>query len=99
MKTLVIASLLSVVLAVASWADSRTWVLPAPGILTEENATAAEKAALSVKGVVSAEAFVETHTIEVEVIDPSIPLKTVTRAINAAGYTVGKPKGKPASGK
>jgi copper chaperone CopZ len=92
MKILALVFLLSVSLAAISLAETMTYILPAPGILTDENAAAARAAALKVKGVVSAEAFIETRTIEVEVMDAGVSLKTVSRAINAAGYTVGKPR-------
>jgi copper chaperone CopZ len=87
-----LAFLLTASLATVSLADTQTFILPARGVITDANAAAASAAALSVKGVVSAEAFVGTHTIEVEVLDQSIPIEEVIRAINAAGYTVGKPR-------
>jgi copper chaperone CopZ len=92
MKVLALVSLLLVSMVVVSQADTRTYILSAPGIITDENAQAAKSAALAVKGVVSAEAFVDNHTIEIEVMDEKISIGKVIRAINAAGYTVGKPR-------
>jgi copper chaperone CopZ len=92
MKVLALVSLLLVSMVAVSQANTRTYILPAPGIITDENAGAAKSAALKVKGVVSAEAFVNNHTIEIEVMDENISIDKVIRAINAAGYTVGKPR-------
>ena len=97
--SLVFVCLLSMAMASIAFADTRTVILPAPGIITDENAAAARGAALTVKGVVSAEAFVQTHTIEVELIDGSVSIEAVVQAINAAGYTVGTPGQKKAGGK
>jgi copper chaperone CopZ len=91
------AALLALTLAVAvpaSAADTVTWIVPTPGVITDENGAAARGAVLAVKGVVSAEAFVTTHTVEVEVIDPSVPVDEAVRAIQAAGYTTGTPRKK-----
>jgi copper chaperone CopZ len=92
MKVLSLVLLLLLSMAVVVHAETITYVMTAPGIITDENAAAARAAALAVKGVVSAEAFVATHTIEIEVIDAGVSLDEVSRAINAAGYTVGKPR-------
>ncbi len=94
MRGLLASILLSGFLVASARAATVTYVLPAPGIICEHNAAAARGAALAVKGVVSAEAFQATHTVEVELIDAGVHLDDVIRAINAAGYTVGSPKRK-----
>lgn len=91
MKVLMVV-LVMVSMVAVSHADTMTYIFPAPGIITDQNAAAARAAVLTVKGVVSAEAFVENHTIEVEVIDAGVSLDEVARVINAAGYTAGKPR-------
>ena len=96
---LVFVIVLSMAMASSAIAATHVFILPAHGIITDENAAAARGAALTVKGVVSAEAFVQTHTIEVELIDDGVSIEAVVQAINAAGYTVGTHRLKKAGGK